>query len=240
MFEILQMAPPDAILGLTEAFKKDSHPQKINLSVGVYQDANGKTPILSVVREAEKRLLTEETSKSYLGIDGLPEYARHVRDLLFGADHEIVTSQRAVTAQTPGGTGTLRVAADFLQQKLGTKRIWCSNPTWANHPSVFQAAGLQVAEYPYIDASGTGLISMPCCRPWAISRQVMRSACMPAATIRPVSTRPRSNGSRSVACCNSAACCHSSILPTRGWPRIGGRRDRPENAALRRAGSLGL
>ncbi len=134
MFETLQMAPPDAILGLTEAFKKDSHPQKINLSVGVYQDANGKTPILSVVREAEKRLLAEETSKSYLGIDGLPEYARHVRELLFGANHEIVTSQRAVTAQTPGGTGALRVAADFLQQKLGTKRIWCSQPDLGQSP----------------------------------------------------------------------------------------------------------
>ncbi len=157
MFETLQMAPPDAILGLTEAFKKDPHPLKINLSVGVYQDAEGKTPILSVVREAEKRLLAEETSKSYLGIDGLPEYASQVRDLVFGANHEIVKQQRAVTAQTPGGTGALRVAADFLKQKVGCTRIWCSNPTWANHPSVFQAAGLDVQDYPYIDASGTGL-----------------------------------------------------------------------------------
>ena len=157
MFETLQMAPPDAILGLTEAFKKDPHPQKINLSVGVYQDASGKTPILKVVSEAEKRLLAEETSKSYLGIDGLPDYGQHVRELLFGADHEIVTGNRAVTAQTPGGTGALRVAADFLKQNLGCGRIWCSNPTWANHPGVFQAAGLSVENYPYIDAAGTGL-----------------------------------------------------------------------------------
>jgi aspartate aminotransferase len=157
MFETLQMAPPDAILGLTEAFRKDPHPRKINLSVGVYQDAGGKTPILNVVREAEKRLLAEEASKNYLGIDGLPEYAGQVRDLLLGSDHDIVTRQRAVTAQTPGGTGALRVAGDFLRQKAGCTRIWCSDPTWANHASVFQAAGLEVRDYPYIDASGTKL-----------------------------------------------------------------------------------
>ncbi len=157
MFETLQMAPPDAILGLTEAFKKDPHPDKINLSVGVYQDAQGKTPILHVVREAERRMLTAETSKSYLGIDGLPDYARYVQGLVLGDGHEIFQSQRAVTAQTPGGTGALRVAADFLKQKVGSQRIWCSHPTWANHPSIFQAAGLEVADYPYLDASGTGL-----------------------------------------------------------------------------------
>jgi aspartate/tyrosine/aromatic aminotransferase len=157
MYEKLQMAPPDPILGLTEAFKQDANPQKINLSVGVYQDANGRTPVLQVVKEAEKRLLEEETNKSYLGIDGLPEYGRHVRELLFGADSAILAEGRAVTAQTPGGTGALRVAADFFQQKLGGRRIWVSHPTWANHPGIFQAAGLQVETYPYMDAAGTGL-----------------------------------------------------------------------------------
>ena len=157
MFETLQMAPPDAILGLTEAFKSDPNPQKINLSVGVYKDAHGATPILEVVKEAEKRLLAQETSKSYLGIDGLPEYGQQVRELLFGTGHDIIAGQRAVTAQTPGGTGALRVAADFLKQKLGRERIWCSAPTWANHPNVFQAAGLEVEKYPYIDAAGTAL-----------------------------------------------------------------------------------
>ncbi len=157
MFESLQMAPPDAILGLTEAFKKDPNPNKINLSVGVYKDAQGQTPILEVVKEAEHRLLATETTKGYLGIDGLPEYGQHVRELLFGSASDILASQRAVTAQTPGGTGALRVAADFIKQKLGGSRIWCSNPTWANHPSVFQAAGLAVDTYPYIDATGTTL-----------------------------------------------------------------------------------
>ncbi|MHB0956600.1 MAG: amino acid aminotransferase [Pirellulaceae bacterium] len=157
MFETLEMAPPDPILGLSEAFKNDPRPNKINLSVGVYQDAHGQTPILEVVKEAEKRLLAEETNKGYLGIDGLPEYGRHVREMLFGADHEIVQNRRGVTAQTPGGTGALRVAADFIRQKLKGRRIWTSNPTWANHPSIFEAAGLQVDSYPYLDATGTGL-----------------------------------------------------------------------------------
>ena len=157
MFEKLQMAPPDPILGLSEAFQKDPHPHKINLSVGVYQDADGKTPILGVVKEAEQRLLSEESNKSYLSIDGLPEYGRHVRELLFGADHEIIGRRRGVTAQTPGGTGALRVAADFVQQKLQGRRMWVSRPTWVNHNSVFEAAGLQVDTYPYLDAAGIGL-----------------------------------------------------------------------------------
>jgi len=157
MFEVLSMAPPDAILGLNDAFRKDPNPQKINLSVGVYKDAEGNTPILASVKEAERRLLATEVNKSYLPIEGSPQYGKFVRELLLGADHEIVTSQRACTAHTPGGTGALRVAADFLQRKLSVKRVWFSKPTWDNHLSVFQAAGLQVDTYAYIDAAGRGL-----------------------------------------------------------------------------------
>ncbi|MCU0962720.1 MAG: aspartate/tyrosine/aromatic aminotransferase [Pirellulaceae bacterium] len=157
MLETLQMAPPDPILGLSEAFRQDPNPHKINLSVGVYQDAQGKTPTLAVVKAAERRLLEEEANKGYLGIDGLPEYGRHVQELLLGPAHPIIAQGRAVTAQTPGGTGALRVAADFFQQKLRGRRIWVSEPTWANHPSVFQAAGLEVGTYPYLNAAGTGL-----------------------------------------------------------------------------------
>jgi len=157
MLEKLQMAPPDPILGLTEAFRNDPRPHKINLSVGVYQDAQGDTPVLGVVKEAEQRLLATETDKSYLSINGLPEYGRHVRELLFGADHEILGARRSVTAQTPGGTGALRVAADFIRQKLQCQRIWVSRPTWVNHTSIFEAAGLRVDTYPYLDAAGTGL-----------------------------------------------------------------------------------
>lgn len=157
MFEILSMAPPDAILGLNEAFRKDPNPQKINLSVGVYKDADGNTPILATVKEAEKRLLATETNKGYLPIEGSPVYGKQVRELLFGANHEILTSQRACTAHTPGGTGALRVAADFMKRKLPVGRIWFSKPTWDNHLNIFQSAGLQVDTYAYIDGSGRGL-----------------------------------------------------------------------------------
>lgn len=157
MFETLEMAPPDPILGLSEAFRSDPHPHKINLSVGVYKDANGNTPILQSVKEAERRLLDDEKAKGYLGIDGLPEYCTQVRELMFGADHEINTSRRAATIQAPGGTGALRVAADLIRRKFPASSIWCSKPTWANHPNVFKAAGLNVKSYSYIDAAGTGL-----------------------------------------------------------------------------------
>ena len=153
MFENLEMAPPDAILGLTDAFKADPTPHKINLGVGVYKDEQNATPILASVKAAEARLLEEESSKSYLGIPGSPAYGVCVRDLLFGANHEIVTSGRAQTAQTPGGTGALRVAADFIHTKFPDAAIWLSNPTWANHNAIFAAAGMTVETYPYYDAA---------------------------------------------------------------------------------------
>jgi len=157
MFETLEMAPPDPILGLTEAFRNDSNPDKINLAVGVYKDAVGNTPILNCIKEAERRLFDVETAKGYLGIDGLPEYCRQVRELLFGADHEIIANDRAATIQSPGGTGALRIAADFLHRKFPQASIWCSKPTWANHGNVFNAAGVTVKVYDYIDQAGTGL-----------------------------------------------------------------------------------
>lgn len=157
MFETFEMAPPDAILGLTEAFKKDPNPHKINLTAGVYKDAAGQTPILESVKEAERRLLDQQQSKGYLAIDGMPEFGRQVRELLFGADHEALQTGRAVTVQTPGGTGALRVAADLLKRKLDRARIWCSKPTWVNHPKVFAAADRTVESYDYIDPSGTQL-----------------------------------------------------------------------------------
>jgi aspartate/tyrosine/aromatic aminotransferase len=157
MFDSLPLAPPDAILGLMEAFKQDPNPRKINLSVGVYKDEQGNTPILSCVKEAERRILASETSKGYLSIEGHPEYSKRVQELLFGAGHEVVTSRRAVTAQTPGGTGSLRVAADFLRRNFPRSKVWLSKPTWANHAAIFSAAGQQVESYPYLDVSGRGL-----------------------------------------------------------------------------------
>ncbi len=157
MFDNLETAPPDAILGLTEAFRQDPSPHKINLSVGVYKDADGNTPILDCVKVAERRLAEEQRSKSYLPIDGLAEFVAGSRELLFGSDHEILASGRSVGLQTPGGTGALRVAADFLKRQLPAARIWCSRPTWVNHPKVFEAADRALESYDYLDAAGTGL-----------------------------------------------------------------------------------
>ena len=150
----LTPAAPDPILGLTEAFKADSRPEKVNLSVGVYVDDSGVTPVIPSVLEAERRLLEKAGSKGYLPIDGRPAYREAVRDLVFGADHEIVASGRSATAQTPGGTGALRVAADFLLQTGSSKTIWLSEPTWPNHPQIFAMAGFALRTYPYLDESG--------------------------------------------------------------------------------------
>ncbi len=157
MLSSLPQAPPDAILGLGEAFKLDPNPRKINLSVGVYKDEQGNTPILACVKEAERRLLARESSKGYLSIEGHPQYDALVQELLFGADHEVLRSRRAVTAQTPGGTGSLRVAADLLKKHFPQARVWMSNPTWANHAAIFKAVGLAVETYAYIDKAGRAL-----------------------------------------------------------------------------------
>jgi aspartate/tyrosine/aromatic aminotransferase len=153
----LSPAPPDPILGLAEAFKADSRPGKVSLAVGVYVDESGVTPVIPSVLEAEKRLLARAGSKGYLPIDGRPGYRNSVRDLVFGADHEIVKSARSATAQTPGGTGALRVAADYLVQAGASRTIWLSDPTWPNHPQLFSLAGFTPKTYPYLDASGRRL-----------------------------------------------------------------------------------
>ncbi|TWT81873.1 Aspartate aminotransferase [Planctomycetes bacterium CA13] len=145
-------APPDAILGLTEAFNADKNPNKMNLSVGVYKDASGKTPILNCVKEAERRLVDDESTKGYLGIDGLPSYREQIRALVFG---DQLPADRIAVLQTPGGTGALRVAANFLVTQLSPIRIWMSSPTWANHPAVFSAAGLPTETYRYLGSDRT-------------------------------------------------------------------------------------
>lgn len=157
MFEEIQPAPADAILGLTEAFKKDPRPEKVNLGVGVYQDEQGNTPILGTVKEAEKRILASAKSKTYYSISGTPEYGKCVRELMAGEGHELVSGGRACTAHTPGGTGALRIGADFLKLFAPDATVWVSSPTWANHKGIFTAAGFQIREYPYYDAASKGL-----------------------------------------------------------------------------------
>lgn len=146
-------APPDPILGLTETFRADPRPERANLAVGVYVDDSGTTPVLPSVLEAERRLLERAGPKGYLPIDGRPGYRTAVRDLLFGEGHEIVGSGRSATAQTPGGTGALRVAADVLIQTGSSRTVWLSEPTWPNHPALFGCAGFEVRSYPYLTAS---------------------------------------------------------------------------------------
>lgn len=157
MFESFTAAPPDPILGLTEAFKKDTNPNKVNLGAGVYKDADGNTPVLKTVKAAEERILAMEKSKDYLAIDGLPQYDKMVQELVFGPGHPILASGRAVTIQAPGGTGALRVAGDFIAKMMPGVRVWLSDPTWPNHPGVFKASGLATASYPYFDAASNGL-----------------------------------------------------------------------------------
>jgi len=152
MFESISAAPADPILGLADLFRADDRPHKINLGIGVYKDETGNTPVLTSVKKAEQYLLENETTKNYLSIDGLADFARCTQELLFGAENPLIAAGRARTAQTPGGTGALRVAADFLATQTSVKRVWVSNPSWPNHKNVFNAAGLEVCEYAWYDA----------------------------------------------------------------------------------------
>ncbi|MCP4957342.1 MAG: aspartate/tyrosine/aromatic aminotransferase [Photobacterium aquimaris] len=152
MFEKITAAPADPILGLTDDFKADPRTHKINLGVGIYKNEAGNTPVLATVKKAEAILLAQETTKSYLGIPGTPEYGLAVQQLLFGADSTLIAEKRIQTAQAPGGTGALRVAAEFIKRQLGDVTIWISNPTWANHHGVFGAAGLETKTYGYYNA----------------------------------------------------------------------------------------
>jgi aspartate aminotransferase/aromatic-amino-acid transaminase len=157
MFANIPAAPPDSILGLTEAFKKDPNPKKVNLGVGVYKDEQGNTPILKTVKAAEASILETAKTKSYMPIAGAPEYGQCVQDMIFGAGHAAVKAGRVRTAHTPGGTAALRVGADFIKKFFPNATVWVSSPTWANHKGVFAAAGLKVAEYAYYDPATKGL-----------------------------------------------------------------------------------
>ncbi|MEM6750809.1 MAG: amino acid aminotransferase [Planctomycetota bacterium] len=157
MFENVQAAPADPILGLTQAYLADPRPEKINLGVGVYKDEAGGTPVLGSVRQAQQHVLAGETTKSYLPIDGPPKLGALTRALLFGDAHELVEGGRAHTAATPGGTGALRVAADLLQSAFPAATVWLSDPTWANHTGIFQAAGCETRTYAYLDREHNNL-----------------------------------------------------------------------------------
>lgn len=145
------MAPRDPILGLTEAFNTDANPGKVNLGVGVYYDDDGKVPLLECVRRAEKMLIEQASPRGYLPIDGLPAYDRAVRELVFGAESPALRENRIVTVQALGGTGGLKVGADFLRHFAPGAEAWISDPTWENHRGLFENAGFAVRTYTYYD-----------------------------------------------------------------------------------------
>lgn len=150
MFSQLQQPPADPILGLSIAFKNDSNPNKIDLGPGIYKDADGQTPILACVKAAEKYRTDNETTKTYLGSTGSALFNEKITELLLG-EHPVIAENRIRTISTPGGTGALRIAGEFINRCAPGATIWVSNPTWANHQGVFQAAGLKVETYPYYD-----------------------------------------------------------------------------------------
>ncbi|MBS9404211.1 aspartate/tyrosine/aromatic aminotransferase [Halomonas sp. TRM85114] len=152
MFEHIERVPGDAILGLIEAFKKDTNPQKVDLGVGVYKDDQGKTPVMRAVKEAEALLLKNETTKTYIGSHGAPSYGEVILPMVLGEDSPVLDAKRASATQSPGGTGALRLAGDFIAKHLPGKALWVSDPTWPNHLGLFPAAGLTLKKYPYVDA----------------------------------------------------------------------------------------
>ena len=153
----VEMAPRDPILGLNEQFNADTNPNKVNLGVGVYTDANGKLPLLECVATAEKAMAAELKTRGYLPIDGLASYDMAVQHLVFGAESAAVTGGRIATVQALGGTGGLKVGADFLRRLLPSAKVLISDPSWENHRALFTNAGFTVESYPYYDAATRGI-----------------------------------------------------------------------------------
>ncbi|HEY2865383.1 MAG TPA: amino acid aminotransferase [Casimicrobiaceae bacterium] len=153
----IEMAPRDPILGVTEAFNADPNPRKVNLGVGVYCDDKGRVPLLECVSRAERALADRGGPHVYLPIDGIAAYDRAVRSLVFGADSDVVQNGRVVTVQALGGTGSLKIGADFLRRFAPGAQVWISDPSWENHRALFEGAGFTVNAYPYYMAATHGL-----------------------------------------------------------------------------------
>ncbi len=157
IFAAVEMAPRDPILGLNESFNADTRTTKVNLGVGVYFDDNGKLPLLGAVRAAEKVRLEAMPPRGYQPIEGTPAYNQGVQKLIFGADSALLADGRVVTAQALGGTGALKIGADYLKHLLPNATVYISDPSWENHRALFEAAGFPVATYPYYDAATRGV-----------------------------------------------------------------------------------
>jgi aromatic-amino-acid transaminase len=157
LFNAVEMAPRDPILGLNEQFNADTNPQKVNLGVGVYYDDNGKLPLLECVKIAEKQMMEAPKARGYLPIDGIAAYDSAVQSLVFGAGSEPVKSGRVATIQALGGTGGLKVGADFLRKLNPNAKVLISDPSWENHRALFSQAGFTVEAYPYYNAAKRGI-----------------------------------------------------------------------------------
>lgn len=157
IFAAVEMAPRDPILGLNEAFNADTRATKVNLGVGVYCDDSGKIPLLAAVRAAEKARLEALPSRGYQPIEGPASYNQAVQNLLFGAGSELIKDGRVVTVEALGGTGALKVGADYLKRLLPTAKVCISDPSWENHRALFESAGFAVENYPYYDAASKGV-----------------------------------------------------------------------------------
>jgi aromatic-amino-acid transaminase len=157
LFTAVEMAPRDPILGLNEQFNADTNPRKVNLGVGVYYDDNGKLPLLECVQAAETQMMDDPKARGYLPIDGIAAYDSAVKSLVFGAESEPVKAGRVATIQALGGTGGLKVGADFLFKLNPNAKVLVSDPTWENHRGIFSQAGFTVEAYPYYNAARRGI-----------------------------------------------------------------------------------
>jgi aromatic-amino-acid transaminase len=157
LFSAVELAPRDPILGLNEAFNADTRTTKVNLGVGVYFNEEGKIPLLRAVREAEKARVELAAPRGYLPIEGIAAYDAAVQKLLLGNDSPLIADGRVVTAQALGGTGALKLGADFLKRLNPTGKVAISDPSWENHRALFEYAGFEVLNYPYYDAATHGV-----------------------------------------------------------------------------------
>ena len=157
IFAAVEMAPRDPILGLNEAYNADNRDTKVNLGVGVYYDDNGKIPLLAAVKAAEQARLQQQPPRGYQPIEGPGSYNTPVQNLLFGAGSDLLAAGRVITAQALGGTGALKIGADFLKRLNSDAKVYISDPSWENHRALFESAGFTVENYPYYDASTRGV-----------------------------------------------------------------------------------
>ena len=157
LFAAVAMAPRDPILGLNEQFNADPNPNKVNLGVGVYYDDNGKLPLLACVAAAEAQMQAAPKPRGYLPIDGIAAYDSAVQGLVFGAGSEVLKAKRVATVQALGGTGGLKIGADFLKRLNPGAKVLISDPSWENHRALFTNAGFPVETYPYYDAANRGI-----------------------------------------------------------------------------------